>query len=104
MWGRTHGIDACGRVREGRTPAHTQFLPQQEVKPRAPPYATYSITINFDLRFARIACYRTVDDAIAGSDAIHTHTIDLEGWAWAKVWVSTKTQETIFCIPRVDVP
>lgn len=69
---------------------------------RAPANATYAITINFDVRRAWIACYPTSDDAKAERNAIRTHEIDLEGWRSAKVWVSTKTQETIFCIPRID--
>ena len=71
---------------------------------RAPANATYAITINFDVRRAWIACYPTSDDAKAERNAIRTHEIDLEGWRSAKVWVSTKTQETIFCIPRIDLP
>jgi len=69
---------------------------------RAPANATYAITINFDVRRAWIACYPTCDDAKAERNAIRTHEIDLEGWRSARVWVSTKTQETIFCIPRID--
>ena len=31
-------------------------------------------------------------------------TLPAGSWTSARVWVSTKTQETIFCIPRIDVP
>ena len=102
-WGQTWGIDASGRERYGRAPSKTEFVgDDMDTAPvRAPADATYSITINFEVKRAWIVAYDTFPDAEAERDPIFRREVDLQDWRSARVWFTTMTQQTVISIARI---